>query len=92
MFLYWLYAGHNPEETMKFTQGEHTNKFYTTGHLILLDNNRDKLMEWSFYGLHPKSIGDIPMDYKNPNKINLSVGWIYTDFIPTDDYHIFSKV
>jgi len=92
IFLYWIFAGHNPEDTMQFTEEEYTKNFYVDGHLMILDNNRDKVLEWKFFALHPKSIGDVKMGYANPDKIDLTVTWIYTDFVPADEINIFKRI
>jgi hypothetical protein len=92
-FHYWLVASANPEELMKFTQVDYTKGFYTDGHLLLLDNNREKTIEIRFEGLHPKSISPIKLINSDPDKVFMTVTWIYTSFVFADDYKaVYNKV
>lgn len=90
-FYYWLAAAANPEEFMKFTQVQYTKGFYVDGHLLLLDNNRDKTVEIRFEGLHPKSISPIKLLNSDPDKVYLSVSWIYSSFVFADEYNTVYK-
>lgn len=92
-FWYWLTAAANPEELMKYTQGEYSKLFYPDGHLILLDNNRDKTIEIKFNKLHPKSISSIKLNSDAPNKAFITISWIYTGFVLADEYKtVYKKV
>lgn len=92
-FYYWLVAAANPEELMKYNQKEHLLNFYTDGHLILTDNNRDKTIEIKFEGLHPQSVSPIDLVSDEPGKIFITVNWIYTSFVFSDDYKVlYNKV
>jgi hypothetical protein len=85
-FYYWLVSAANPEELMKFTQAEHVNEFYTDGHLLLLDNNREKTVEIKFEGLHPKNVGSIDLNSDTPGKAWITIDWAYTSFVFADEY------
>ena len=92
-FYHWLTAAANPEEIMKYTQSEHMGEFYTDGHLLLLDNNRDKTVEIKYEGLHPKSISPIDLNSDEPNKIWVTIEWMYTSFVFADEYKtVYGKV
>lgn len=88
MLLYWFYAGHNPEERMKFNEKEYYEKFYVTGTLIILDNHYKKVMEFEFTDLHPVSVRPISLTDKDATKIILNTSWIHTGFVPSDRYVI----
>lgn len=88
IILYWLYAGHNPEELMKYKEYEYYQTFYCTGTLIILDNHYKKVMELEFTDLHPVSLNTIPLNDKESAKILLSTSWIHTGFVPSDRYVI----
>jgi hypothetical protein len=85
-FYHWLTSAANPEELMKYTQKEHLEQFYTDGHLILLDNNRDKTIEIKFEGMHPLSISSIDLVSDEPGKAFVTINWIYTSFVFADEY------
>jgi hypothetical protein len=87
-FWYWLTAAANPEEIMKYNQYDYTKNFYPDGHLILLDNNRDKTIELKFNKIHPKSVSSIRLDYSEPKKAFIDVSWIYTGFVLADEYKV----
>lgn len=87
-FYYWMIASANPEETMKYTQVQYTKAFYPDGHLILQDNNREKTIEIKFEGLHPKSVSSIQLVNANPDKVFITVTWIYNSFVFADDYKL----
>jgi hypothetical protein len=92
-FYHWLAAAANPEEIMKFNQHDYLVNFYTTGHLLLLDNNRDKTVEIAFEGLHPLSISPIELGSDEPNKVFLTISWIYTSYVFADEYKtVYNKV
>ncbi len=88
MILYWFYAGHNPEELMKFNEFEYYQKFYVTGTLIILDNHYNKVMEFEFTDLHPVSVNGIPLTDKDSTNIILNTEWVHTGFVPSDRYVI----
>jgi hypothetical protein len=85
-FYYWLVAAANPESIMKNTAYKYNRSFYTDGHLLLLDNNRDKTVEIKFEGMHPQSISAIKMDSPEPDKSFITISWIYTSFVLADEY------
>jgi hypothetical protein len=87
-FYHWLVAAANPESIQHYTQGEYTRQFYTDGHLILLDNNRDKTIEIKFEGMHPTSVSPIELVSNEPNKIWVTIEWLYTSWVLADEYKV----
>jgi hypothetical protein len=85
-FYHWLTSAANPEEIMKYDQAEHIREFYTDGHLLLLDNNREKTIEIKFEGLHPKSVSSIQLSSEAPNKAFITIDWVYTSYVFADEY------
>jgi hypothetical protein len=92
MFLYWMYAGFDFQQDSRYNERQYSRDFYVNGHLILLDNHRNKLMTWKLEQMHPKSITQIPLKYSSAEKIKFDVSWIYTVMIPEDDTAIFGKI
>lgn len=88
MLVYWMYAASNPEEFNKLRGRAHYNNFYVGGHLILLDNHHEKILELEYRDLHPQNMGQQEMNYQNAEKLVLPVTWIYSTFTPSDDYVI----
>jgi hypothetical protein len=85
-FYHWLTSAANPEEIMKFNTEEYLREFYTDGHLLLLDNNRDKTIEIKFEGMHPKTISPIQLTSDEPNKVFITIDWTYTSYVFADEY------
>jgi hypothetical protein len=48
LIYYWLLAAHNPEENMKFKETEYYNKFYVTGHLIILNKHDQSFLDLQY--------------------------------------------
>ena len=88
LIYYWLLAAHNPEENMKFKETEYYNKFYVTGHLIILNNHQEKVFELELKDLHPVSIGQVPLKESDPEKIILPITWVHSGVVPSDRYVI----
>lgn len=84
-FCYWLIAGHNPEEYNKRNSSQDWKDFYISAYLIILDNDRNKILEIKFNELHPKTIGSVDLKNSAPDKIILPITWKYTDWYFTDD-------
>jgi hypothetical protein len=85
-FYHWLTSAANPEEIMKYTQEEHVKQFYTDGHLLLLDNNRQKTIEIKFEGMHPISISPIDLKSSAADKVFITIDWLYTSYVFADEY------
>jgi hypothetical protein len=85
-FQYWLIAAANPEKTMINNQSQYNKNFYPDGHLILLDNNRDKTIEIKFNNVHPKSISSIKLGNEGPDKAFITVQWLYSGYVFADEY------
>jgi len=88
MLYYWMLAGSNPEEFNKMTGVQHAENFYMRGHLILLDNHRDKTLELEFRDLHIQNMGQQELNYQEAEKIVLATSWVFSTFVPTDEYII----
>jgi hypothetical protein len=73
-FHYWLISAANPEELMAYNQIDYLRHFYTTGHLILLDNNREKTIEIQFQNMHPKSIS--PIELKSDDAFSSIIAFV----------------
>ena len=85
MLTYWLLAGHNPEKYNKRNSVQHWKDFYVNAYLIILNNNREKIMEFKFTDVHPKTMGSIELKDSEASRIMLPVTWKYTDYVISDD-------
>lgn len=92
MLLYWMYAASNPEEFAKMTGKEYANRFYMRGHLLLLDNHHDKVVEFEFRDLHIQNMGQQELNYQDAAKVVLPTTWVYSTYVPSDDYTIIKSV
>jgi hypothetical protein len=86
LLLYWMYAAHNPEQYGQLNQKDHYNEFYIGGHLLILNNHREKVLELELMGMYPQSVGSIDLNYNNPEKIILPITWTFHYFRPDDKY------
>ncbi len=91
MFYFWMQASFNTVEFRRYNEVAYEETFYVDGHLIILDNNRNKAMEWTFKNLHPYSLPDLKFAYEKTDKMDLTITWIYDEFLPSDDYKILFK-
>jgi hypothetical protein len=92
MLLYWMYAASNPEEFNNLTGRKYAKEFYMNGHLMLLDNDHQKVVEFEFRDLHIQTIGQQELTYQDANKIILPTTWVYSTFVPSDDYKILKDI
>ncbi len=86
LLLYWMYAAHNPETYGQLNQPDHYKEFYISGHLLILNNHREKVLELELIGMYPQTIGSIDLNYNSPEKIVLPVTWTFHYFRPDDKY------
>lgn len=91
LLLYWMYAAHNPETYGQMNQREHYESFYINGHLLVLNNHREKVLELEMVGMYPQAMGSIDLRYANPEKIVIPVTWTFHYFRP-DDKFVLRKV
>lgn len=92
MLLYWMYAAANPEQFNKLTAKQYAKEFYMRGHLIVLDNDHDKVVEFEFRDLHIQNMGQQQLTYQDASKIILPTIWTYSTFVPSDDITVLKKV
>jgi hypothetical protein len=92
MLLYWMYAGSNPEMFNHLTAREYSKQFYMRGHLLILDNNHDKVIEFEFRDLHIQNMSQQDLNYKDASKVVLSTSWTFSTFVPSDDITVLKKV
>lgn len=86
LLLYWMYAAHNPEQFGQLNQNPHYKEFYVNGHLLILNNHREKVLELELMRMYPQSVGSIDLNYAQPDKIVLPVTWTFHYFRPDDKY------
>jgi hypothetical protein len=87
-FYYWLLAGHNPEENMKYKEREYFNNFYVNGHLLILNNHNEKVFELEIKDMHPSTMGQVALKESEPGKIILPITWVHSGIVPSDRYVI----
>lgn len=92
MLLYWMYAGSNPEEFNKLTARQYAKYFYMNGHLMMLDDHHEKVLEFEFRDLHIQNMSQQELSYQNADKIILSTTWTFSTFVPSDDITVIRKV
>jgi hypothetical protein len=92
MLLYWMYAAANPEEFNNLTARQYAKYFYMNGHLMLLDDHHEKVLEFEFRDLHIQNMSQQELSYQNADKIILSTTWTYSTFVPSDDIAVIKKV
>lgn len=84
--LYWLYALHNPEEYNKIFGRFMIEDFYTNIHLIITNNHRQKVAEYTFYDAFPNVLTPVPFSYKNADKITSDITWKFSGMVPSDNF------
>ena len=92
MLLYWMYAGSNPEMFNNMTAKQYAKEFYMRGHLIILDNDHNKVIEFEFRDLHIQNMGQQQLTYQDASKIILPTTWTFSTFVPSDDITVLKKV
>jgi hypothetical protein len=84
--LYWLYALANPEEFNKLFGGEMINEFFVNMHLIITNNHREKIAEFTFLDAFPTNIGKLPLTFKSADPLFTSVSWSHSGMVPSNNF------
>lgn len=86
VLLFWMYALHNPEEYNKISGREMINNFFTNIHLIITNNHREKVAEYTFLDAFPISLSPLNLSYANADKLNIDVSWAHSGMFPSNNF------